>query len=879
MKISRKLEKSATLFIVHSQLSSVSETKHRQLFESRILILHAVLGFIVLLIVGRLIELQIVKGKEYAEQAENQQSGNVTLSAKRGEILSRNSKNNETSIFATNTTLDLLYIDPLAIPEEATQGDYATIGDELSRILITPEIDENCRLGLSTCPSELVQYYRDAFNPLKGKIFTEIPTASGGFVIAVSTGASVVNTGGLIPGITEIQRQFARSIEGKIEKRSVTFVPLLYGANKKQLLDTATLKIPGIVVNHEQSLIYANPDEVNQKTIIETARTLSPILKTDPIVIQARLRQRPLRYVPIMSKLLPVASKRIKDLKESYAQKAKQKAVEINAHRSKGERVKIMDPFRSIALIPEHRRFYPDTTIASHVIGFINALSEPQYGVERTYDTLLRGQEVHISSLRDPLGGQIVAESQNFIDPRDGSTIILTIDRFIQAKVEELLDAMVKKVDAESGQVIIMDPFTGRIIALANAPLFDSNEYASVYDKEPITFDSEQEKQIIVEIFNPENNDRILRAYLPDTTPEGRMLLKNDKERCAELCQAGLKTLEELETLYELKTISRYFYTMGGNARREIFPTKQRGVWLKFKNNIGVGSYVNRTIQEVYEPGSVMKPITMAIALDQQEVNPLDTYNDTGALKIDNKPIRNALGKYYGLVTMVECLDYSINTCMTSVSRKLGRQLLHASLEQFGFGQVTGIELDSELPGDLKPLAEWNTALVMTIAYGQGISATPLQMITAFSALANGGKLMKPTIIDEIRHSDGSVDKRVPEVVRQVIKPETANSVTGVLVHGTLYGIAKAGKVKGHRMAGKTGTSQIAGPGGRYETGTGSTVATYGGYAPIDHPKFVILVKLDRPKKDDFGSKSAAPLFKDIATFLFDYYGIPPDEK
>lgn len=864
---------------MHSQISSVSETKHRQLFESRILILHALFAFIVLLIIGRLIELQIVKGKEYAEQAENQQLGNVTLSAKRGEILSRNSKNDETSIFATNTTLDLLYIDPLAIPEEATQGDYATIGDELSRILISPDVDSHCRRGGSTCPSELVQYYRDAFNPMRNRIFTTVPTASGGFIVQSSTGSTIAGTGALIPGITEIQRQFARAIERKIEKRTVTFVPLLYGANKKQLLDTTSLRIPGVNVIEEQALIYANPDEVQQKSIVEIARTLSPILKTDPIVIQARLLQRPLRYVPIMGKLLPTTSKKIKDLKDAFAMKAKQKATEINANRKKGERVKVMDPFRSIALIPEHRRYYPDTTIASHVIGFINALAEPQYGIERTYDSLLRGQEVHISSLRDPLGGQIVSESQNFIDPRDGSTIVLTIDRFIQAKVEELLEAMLQKVDAESGQVIIMDPYTGRIIALANAPLFDSNEYASVYDKEPITFDSEQEKQIIAEVYNPENNDRILRAYLPDTTPEGRERLKNDKERCAEICQTGLKTIADLEKLYDINSISRYYYTVGGNARREIFPTRQRGVWLKFKNNIGVGSYVNRTIQEVYEPGSVMKPVTMAIAMDQQEVHPLDTYNDTGALKIDNKPIRNALGKYYGLVTMVECLDFSINTCMTFVSRKLGRQLLHASLEQFGFGQVTGIELDSELPGDLKPLAEWNTALVMTIAYGQGISATPLQMITAFSALANGGKLMKPTIIDEIRHSDGSVDKRVPEVVRQVIKPETANSVTGMLVHGTVYGFAKAGKVKGHRMAGKTGTSQIAGPGGRYETGTGSTVATYAGYAPIDHPRFVILVKLDRPKKDDFGSKSAAPLFRDIATFLFDYYGIPPDEK
>jgi cell division protein FtsI/penicillin-binding protein 2 len=224
-------------------------------------------------------------------------------------------------------------------------------------------------------------------------------------------------------------------------------------------------------------------------------------------------------------------------------------------------------------------------------------------------------------------------------------------------------------------------------------------------------------------------------------------------------------------------------------------------------------------------------------------------------------------------------MDFSINTCMTSVSKKLGRKLFYSALDNLGFGRVTGIELDNELPGSLKPWREWDPALLLTTSFGQGLTATPIQMITAFSSIANGGKLIKPMIIDEIRHSDGTVDRKQPEVLGQVFKPETVASMTAILTHGAQVGFAKAGKVKGHRIAGKTGTSQIAGPGGKYETGTGSTIATYAGFAPIDQPRFVILVKLDRPKKDDFGSLSAAPLFRDIATFLFEYYGIPPDEK
>ena len=844
-------------------IHSISEVKKRQLFERRIIILHGILLFISLIIIGRLIELQIVKGAEYHRIAQEQQYGGVVLSAKRGEILSRNSKTGETSILATNTTLDLLYIDPLVIPE-----DHSQVADELSQILVTPEFDQNCRNGESTCPSELVQFYKPAFDPLQKVKVIENFTGSGAPVV-ILTGSTALTIGSAIPDITEIRREFARYIEDRIRKRTVTFVPLLYSANKKQLAEVQKMSIPGIFVNSEESLIYDNPDLVDQGNLSAIARQLSLTLEIDPSVLRNRLEQRPLRYVPVMSQLPPELSQKIKDLKQKRAEEAAAKAALENQNSNKGHVAQIVDPFRAVALIPEHWRFYPDTKIASHVIGFINALQEPQYGIERTYDSILRGQEGLIASVSDPFGGQIVSSDQKFIDPRDGSTIVLTIDRFVQSYVENALEAMVKKVDAQSGQVIIMDPFTGKIIAMANSPIFDNNSYANVYDKEPIYLDPAQEQQVVIEVYNPENNVRVLKAYIVDLTPEGRQLLTKETQA----------RLDELDRLYGLKAITRYYYYIGENTRREIFPTTQKGIWLKYKNNIGVGSYVNRTVQEVYEPGSVMKSVTMAIAIDQGEVSPLDIYNDTGAVKVDVYTIKNALNKYYGKVTLVDCIAFSINTCMTSVSRKLGRKLFQAELESFGFGKPTGIELDNELPGDLKPWREWSPALVMTMAFGQGISATPLQMITAYTALANGGRLVKPTIIDEIRKPDGTVDKKQPMISGQVIKPETASTITAMLVHSAEFGFAKAGKVKGHRIAGKTGTSQIAGPGGKYEAGTGSTVATYAGYAPVEHPRFVILVKLDRPKKDDFGSKSAAPLFKDIAQFLFDYYGIPPDEK
>jgi cell division protein FtsI (penicillin-binding protein 3)/stage V sporulation protein D (sporulation-specific penicillin-binding protein) len=332
---------------------------------------------------------------------------------------------------------------------------------------------------------------------------------------------------------------------------------------------------------------------------------------------------------------------------------------------------------------------------------------------------------------------------------------------------------------------------------------------------------------------------------------------------------------------YDLRTIARYYLYVGENAREEVFPSSIPDIWLKYKNTIGVGAYVNASVQQIYEPGSVMKPITMSIAIDQGEVTPDTIYNDDGPVKVDTFTINNALMKFYGKVNMTYCLAFSINTCMTSVSARLGSKLFERMIVKFGFGHVTGIELEDELTGDIKPWQKWSLADLATAAFGQGISATPLQVVTAFSALANGGKLMKPTIIDSIIHADGTVDKNDPQEVEQVITQQTSDTITAMLVNSADTGFAKLGKVKGYAMAGKTGTSQIAGPGGRYEAGTGSTVGTYMGYGPVPNPKFIVLVKLDRPKNRyiAYGESTAGPLFHDIAAFLYQYYGIPPNEK
>lgn len=836
-----------------------TETRKQRSLQRRMAFLHGTLLVAFLLIVARLIDLQILHGADYRARAQAQHFGDVVLPARRGEILARSSRTGDPVSLATNVTLDLAYVDPLVT------DDPAAVARVLSETLITSVVHDQCKSGSPRCPRELIPFYAAAFDPLRlarrvssGTLLEPIPALLPSNVVPASA----------LPDLASAREQFARAIAMKIGEKRVTFVPLKYGASKVAMRAVDDLAIVGVSIVEENNLIHANPEAMDQGRIATSARALAPVLGLDPSALQDMLRARPLRYVPVQRRLSPELSLKLKEVKLRSAKETQSKRAQA---RTQQEAERIQDPLRGIALIPEHWRFYPDGTVASQVVGFLNANQEAQYGIERTFDPILRGQEGLIRTVSDPQGGQLVRAEQTIINPRDGDTIALTIDPFIQQGVERILAEAVEKYAADSGQVIVMDPATGRILAMANAPLFPRDEYGLVFEKEAIVLPPEKEREVVIEVYHPGNNVRIVKAYLPDVqTSEGRAMLSAKTRRA----------LEEAEALYDLEDISRYFLYVGENTRREIFRTDIPGVWLKYRNNLGVGAYLNRAIQEIYEPGSVMKPITMAIALDEGELTPEDTYDDLEDVKVDEYTIKNALLIHYGKVTMTQCLAYSINTCMTSVSAKLGRKLFHRMLERFGFGHITGIELEDELPGEILPWRQWSNALLATAAFGQGISVTPLQMITAFAALANGGKLLYPTIVDRVIHADGTSEQTPVRVLDQVITSGTSDTITAMLVNSVESGYAKTARVNGYRIAGKTGTSQIAGPGGKYESGTGSTIASFIGYAPALHPRFVVLVKLDRPKNKlvVHGAGTAAPTFKEIAILLFKYYGIPPDD-
>lgn len=835
-----------------------SATKTRRLNERRVLLLQCVLGVFMLLIVARLLEIQIVRFQEFKAQAEVQHFGDVRLAVARGEIYSASAKTEETSILATNTTLSLLYVDPFEV------SDPTLVAETLAPLLVTDEVYSACSQGLTECPRELRQYFLAAFDPLQQISYEfDIQTESGAEVkveplpLAIQADA--------LPDKTEVTRLFARTIEEKISVQRVTFVPLLYGANNQQLNAVEALDIAGITVDQEQRLIYGNPEEMNPLRLPSNAQALAAALNLDSDSIRSSLRQRPLRYTPIMRKLNNKTTEAIRAVLLQSAEDTNQKIAESNGA------VEISDPLRGVVLLAESWRQYPDSSVAAQVLGFTNDIGEPQYGIERTFNPQLRGKEGRIRTASDREGLQIITNEQTVEAAEDGDTVILTIDRVIQKKVEEIMMADLQAYQATTGQALVMDPQTGRILAMVNVPTFSANEYTDVYKKTPIYVpDQILAEDLVAELYHPVDNTFIVRAEPSQIlTQSGRTALSSEKAQ----------QLNDLEELYAIDELVRYYIYTGEVDRYEVFPTENKNVWLKYANKVGLGAYLNRTVQEIYEPGSVAKAITMAAAIDQGEVEPSDTYNDTGPIEVDEYTINNAEFAHYGTINMTNCLEFSVNTCMTMVSEKLGRKLFHRVLTNFGFGKITGIELEDELGGELRPWRQWSQSELATHSFGQGISATPLQMIAAFSALGNGGKLMKPTIVDRIIHADGEVSVTPPTIVNQVIRPETSETITAMLTSVVSRGQAKRAQVPGYRIAGKTGTSQIAGPSGRYEKGEGTTRTTFAGYAPIDHPRFTILVKFDRPLIDEYGSTTAAPTFAKIASFMFEYLGIPPDAR
>ncbi|MFZ2299766.1 MAG: penicillin-binding protein 2 [Candidatus Moraniibacteriota bacterium] len=289
--------------------------------------------------------------------------------------------------------------------------------------------------------------------------------------------------------------------------------------------------------------------------------------------------------------------------------------------------------------------------------------------------------------------------------------------------------------------------------------------------------------------------------------------------------------------------------------------------------------FLNPAISHAYEPGSIMKPITMAIGIEEGKISPNTEYTDTGVVQEAGYAIRNSENKVYGRSTMTEVLDESINTGVIFVEQQVGNQVFKEYIERFGFGKKTDVALPAELSGNVRNLANTRSDIqFFTAAFGQGVAVTPLQMVMAYTVLANGGTLYKPQIIERIIHSDGSEEKTAPQEVRRILSKETSRTIGEMLRSVVVNGHGKRADVPGYLVGGKTGTAQVAKSDSKgYEEGL--SIGSFVGYAPINDPRFVVLVKIDNPKDVQWAESSAAPTFGQIMRFLLEYAKIKPTEE
>jgi cell division protein FtsI/penicillin-binding protein 2 len=290
-----------------------------------------------------------------------------------------------------------------------------------------------------------------------------------------------------------------------------------------------------------------------------------------------------------------------------------------------------------------------------------------------------------------------------------------------------------------------------------------------------------------------------------------------------------------------------------------------------------VDLYRNRAITDLYEPGSVFKTITMAAALNEGVVSPQSTYVDEGVAYVSGWTITNWDLGAHGVQTATQVLTKSLNTGAVWLSGLLEPDRFYDYVQRFGFGQLTGVGLSGEAPGQVRTPADdgWSEVDMATNSFGQGINVTPLQLITAIAAIANDGRLMRPYVVQEIRRGDES-QVTEPLMVRQVISPETANTLTSMM-EAVVDGITSvyAISVPGYQVAGKTGTASISVPGSGYKPD--SYIASFAGFVPSDNPVLAMLVKIDEPKDVPWGSAVCAPVFARLASAILPYLKVPPE--
>ena len=419
-----------------------------------------------------------------------------------------------------------------------------------------------------------------------------------------------------------------------------------------------------------------------------------------------------------------------------------------------------------LAFKPHLQRSYPENALASNVLGFVTRDGRGYFGVEEKYNDLLAGNPVQIWVPRDPNKATEIPKVPN------GTTLVLTINRDLQAKVESILDQALSEYGAQNGTILVTDPRNGEILAMAATPRMDLNNYGNYF------------------------------------------------------------------SLYDN------------------------------------GSQYNRSIGTTYEPGSVLKVLTMAAALDAGTVRPETTFIDTGAIEVGGITIQNWNRDAWGEQNMVGCLQHSLNVCLAWISSQMGSQSFYGYMDRFGLGHPTGVDLSGEAPGRLKRPGDgdWYPVDLGTNAFGQGIAVTPLQMLTAASAIANDGKMATPHVLYSMLR-DGHQYNVPSQYAGSPITAETANTLNEMLAI-SLEQESSMAMLPGYRLAGKTGTAQIPTD---YGYDGFHTNVSFVGWGPVDDPQFMVYIWMEQPSSSIWASETAAPVFSKVAEQTVILLNIPPD--
>lgn len=492
--------------------------------------------------------------------------------------------------------------------------------------------------------------------------------------------------------------------------------------------------------------VFAIPLEISEEEVSVLSKQLAEILGLDEAEVKSKISKENDPHEILKRKL------------------SEEEVVKINNLNAKG-----------IYLEDESWRFYPGGDLAAHALGFVsypNSKASGQYGIEREFNKLLSGRSGLLEEEKDTFGHWISLGKKNLTPAQDGSNLVLTIDHAIQFRAQLALKNAVSRHGAISGKIIVIEPQTGKILALAAEPTFNLNEYSKVED---------------------------------------------------------------------------------------------------------IDVFLDPIISKEYECGSVFKAITMAAGLDSAKIKSNTTYYDSGVVSEAGYEIKNSDGKAYGQQTMTEALEKSLNTGMIFAEKQMGHEIFLRYIKDFGFGTKTGITLPGEITGNLSNLDSRRAIEFYTASFGQGITVTPIQLAMAYGAMANGGELLKPRIVDYSIDYNGGKRYSEKEVIRNVISSDSAREVTQMLESNVINGHGKRARVPGYRIVGKTGTAQMSDKvkGGYIE---GATVGSFAGYGPVEDPAFAMLVVIERPQGVSWAESTAAPVFGEMAKFILSYKGIEPTE-